>query len=298
MSQEPIDIAMKVMDNVDVMLGYWDRDLRCRFANAAYETWFGRPRGEILGITMKDLLGPLYELNLPYIQGALCGEVQMFERDIHTPDGTTRHSLACYYPDISDGIVRGFSVQVADVSKLKWLEIELKAAKKQAELLATHDFLTGLPNRVLLMDRISAAISLAERSSNLAAVIAIDLDRFKAINDTYGHEFGDQILKELAIRMRESIRDTDTITRLGGDEFILLATEFNDMNDLQLATIRLLNAVRQPLHCQGVILTPSCSCGIAVFPSNGAAATELLTNADLALYQAKRLGEGHFVFAS
>jgi diguanylate cyclase (GGDEF)-like protein len=98
--------------------------------------------------------------------------------------------------------------------------------------------------------------------------------------------------------MRGSIRDADTITRLGGDEFIFLATEINSIYDLQLAIIRLLNSVCQPLHCQGVILTPSCSCGVAVFPSNGTVATKRLRNADLALYQAKRLGEGHFVFAS
>lgn len=229
MVQKPVETAIKVMDHVDVLLGYWDRDLKCRFANAAYETWFGRSPHEILGICMKDLLGPLYDLNLPHIQGALDGKVQVFERDIPLPDGSTRHSLACYFPDISDGIVKGFSVQVTDVSRMKCLEIELQTAKIQAEGLATHDFLTGLPNRVLLMDRISAAISNAQSAENFAAVVAIDLDRFKTINDTYGHECGDTVLQELAVRMKQSLRDGETITRLGGDEFVFLATGFESV---------------------------------------------------------------------
>jgi diguanylate cyclase (GGDEF)-like protein/PAS domain S-box-containing protein len=298
MVQKPVETAMKVIDHVDVLLGYWDSHLKCQFANAAHETWFGRSPGEMLGISMKDLLGSLYELNLPHIKGALNGEVQVFERDISLPDGSTRHSLACYFPDASDGIVKGFSVQVTDVSKIKRLEIELQTAKLKAELLATHDFLTGLPNRVLLMDRISAAISSAQKSCNLAVVVAIDLDRFKAINDTYGHECGDAVLRELAVRMRQSLRDGETITRLGGDEFIFLATGLDSVHEIQLAIIRLLDDICQPLQCDGIILDPSFSCGIAIFPTNGDSATKLLTNADRALYRAKGLGEGRFVFAS
>ena len=145
MVHKPVETAMKVIDHVDVLLGYWDSHLKCQFANATHETWFGRSPGEMLGISMKDLLGSLYELNLPHIKGALNGEVQVFERDISLPDGSTRHSLACYFPDASDGIVKGFSVQVTDVSKIKRLEIELQTAKLKAELLATHDFLTGCP---------------------------------------------------------------------------------------------------------------------------------------------------------
>lgn len=131
MTNKP-DIAWKVVDHVDALLGYWDRDRCCQFANAAYRTWFGKTREDILGTHIKDLLGPLYEMNLPYIEAVLQGKEQIFERTIPLPDGSVRHSLASYYPDIVDGEVVGFSVQVTDVTRMKQLEHELKAAKAEA----------------------------------------------------------------------------------------------------------------------------------------------------------------------
>jgi diguanylate cyclase (GGDEF)-like protein/PAS domain S-box-containing protein len=295
--QSQIDIAMKVIDHVDAMLGYWDRDLRCRFVNAAYPAWFGRSREEILHMSKKELLGPLFESHLPHIMGVLNGEVQVFERDITLPDGSLRHCLVSYYPDILNGVVQGFSVQAADVTRMKNLELELQEANRQAELLATHDFLTGLPNRVLLMDRISSAMTRAERAGGVVGVVAIDIDGFKAVNDNYGHEVGDGVLKKIAHRMTTAIRATDTVTRLGGDEFLFLATEAKGVEGLESAIVRLQRAVHQPLEFREITLTPSISCGVAVFPCHGMSATELLASADSALYQAKRRGKSCFVFA-
>jgi diguanylate cyclase (GGDEF)-like protein/PAS domain S-box-containing protein len=291
------DIAMKVIDHVDSMLGYWDRDLRCRFVNAACPAWFGRSQQEILSLTKKELLGPLFDVHRPHIEGVLKGQVQVFEADITMPDGRVRHTLTSYYPDMSDGVVQGFSVQVADVTPMKNLELELLEAKKHAETLATHDFLTGLPNRVLLMDRIAAAMTHADRNGGVVGVIAIDIDGFKSVNDTHGHEVGDCVLKKIAQRMKESIRATDTVTRLGGDEFLFLATAAAGVADLEAAVLRVQHAVHRPLQCDGVTLTPTISSGIAVFPSHGRSATELLASADNALYQAKRQGKSCFVFA-
>ncbi len=293
-----IDIAMKVIDHVESMLGYWDRNLQCKFANAAYPVWYGRKREEILGISKKELLGPYFELVQPHILGVLDGKTQVFECDITLPDGSLRHTLTSYYPDILEGIVQGFTVQVTDVTRMKDLELELKAAKTQAELLATHDFLTGLPNRVLLMDRISAAMMHAERNGGLVGVIAIDIDGFKSVNDNYGHEVGDCVLKSIAHRMKSSIRATDTVTRLGGDEFLFLATDAENLEGLESAILRLQRGVQQPLDCCGINLTASISCGIAIFPSHGKTAAELLASADGALYEAKRQGKSRFVLAS
>jgi PAS domain S-box-containing protein len=120
-----LEIALAVADHVDAMLAYWDRDLICRFANKAYLQWFGKSPEEMIGkITIQELLGPLYEKNLPYIQGALRGERQTFERTIPLPGGGVRPSLADYYPDTVDGEVAGFFVHVADISLLKKLEAE------------------------------------------------------------------------------------------------------------------------------------------------------------------------------
>jgi diguanylate cyclase (GGDEF)-like protein/PAS domain S-box-containing protein len=291
MPQGPLEIQLKVMDNVDAMLGYWDKDLRCRFANAAYKVWFGKSRKEVVGISMKDLLGPLFELNLPHVRAVLKGEVQVFERDIPLPDGSMRHSLASYYPDVLDGKVVGFSVQVADVTRMKELELELQAAKAKAEMLATHDFLTGLPNRVLLADTISQAIGRAGRTGMLVGITVIDIDGFKEINDTFGHETGDEYLKEIARRLNSVVRITDTVARLGGDEFIFIACECRTIEDLELAMKRLVDALSPRWVYGQADLNPSVSCGVAVFPAHGANMTQLLVAADAAMYQAKRQGK-------
>lgn len=119
-------LGLLVTDHVSAMLAYWDKDLVCRFANAAYTDWFGKTREEMVDkLTIKELLGLLYEKNLPYISAALNGEIQTFEREILLPSGEIRHSIANYFPDIVNGDVRGFFVHVADITPIKFLENEL-----------------------------------------------------------------------------------------------------------------------------------------------------------------------------
>lgn len=293
-----MDIALKVVDHVDALLGYWDRDLRCRFANAAYKTWFGRNRSNILGMSMHDLLGPLFELNLPHVLRVLEGEVQIFEREIPLPDGSVRYSLASYYPDIVDGVVVGFSVQVADVSKMKQLERELQAAKQKAEMLAQHDYLTGLPNRMRLEDTIAFAISQARTVGRLVGVACLDMDGFKQINDTRGHKAGDEFLCEIALRMKRALRPVDTVARHGGDEFIFVACDLDTVESLRRVVERLFQAVCLPWIYQDTELVPSLSCGVSYFPSNGLCTEELLAAADSAMYLAKRMGKNQIVFAA
>jgi len=117
--------ALHVVNQISAMVAYWDANQRCVFSNAAYQDWFGKTPDEMLGMSMQDLLGPLYEKNLPYIQGALAGKPQVFERLIPLPGGGTRDSVATYTPDIVDGVVRGFSVHVADVTRLRLREAAL-----------------------------------------------------------------------------------------------------------------------------------------------------------------------------
>lgn len=130
------DLALRVADRVPAMLAYWDADQRCLFANDAYRHWFGKTRDQVVGSTMRELLGPIYELNLPYILGALAGEPQEFERAIPKPDGPgVRESLATYTPDIVDGEVRGFFVHVADVTTMKTLQRQLEATQQTVRAL-------------------------------------------------------------------------------------------------------------------------------------------------------------------
>ncbi|AFL86818.1 diguanylate cyclase (GGDEF) domain-containing protein [Terriglobus roseus DSM 18391] len=294
---QPCDFALKVADSLDLLLAYWDKDLICRFANSAYEVWFGRSREQLLGMSMKDVLGDLYNLNLPYIQGALAGQVQVFERDIPMSTGEIRHSLASYYPDIVDGVVQGFSVQVTNVTALKDLQVHLEAARIRAEELATHDFLTGLPNRLTLTDRITTILGGATRAGEFVAVVAIDLDGFKSINDTYGHDVGDDFLKEIARRMQSAIRVTDTLTRLGGDEFILLAPYLSEQDSIHFLLERIFEHVSVPWTIKDCEHIPTLSCGVAIFPTNAHTPDELMKKADAALYVAKRSGKNRFVFS-
>lgn len=124
-------ILTRIANHIPAMLGYWDASERCVFANAAYLDWFGRNPDQMKGITLQELLGPIYALNLPYIRGALAGHRQVFERAIPHPNGEIRESVSTYTPDIVDGVVRGFSVFVADVTMIRRREKALREAIDQ-----------------------------------------------------------------------------------------------------------------------------------------------------------------------
>jgi len=287
----------ELANHLDAMLAFWDTNQICLYANDAYYNWFGKKREEVLGLTMKELLGPIYAKNLPFIEGALRGDTQIFEREIQTPEGTARHSLTTYTPYIHEDEVLGFFVHVANVTPLKKLEHELRQAKEKSEHLATHDFLTGLPNRVLLNDRISQALNISERSKKYIAVISLDIDDFKLINDSYGHLIGDQFLIEVANRIKSSLRNFDTVTRMGGDEFLILATEIESNEHLSQMAERMLNNVKAPLVIETHNITPSCSLGIAFNISRQADPQNLISESDKALYTAKKQGKSQYVIS-
>ena len=293
----PPDIVLSLVDHLDAMVAYWDIHQVCVFANNAYRDWFGKSREQIVGLTLKELVGPsLYAKNLPYIQAAYAGQKQVFEREIAAPDGRLRHTLATYTPDIVDGVTRGIFVHAADVTPLKMLEHELQSAKTKAELLAAHDFLTGLPNRVLWQDRITQALALAKRQRNMLALVSVDIDDFKKVNDTYGHGGGDRLLVEIARRMKATLRDVDTVARLGGDEFTILIPEIVSSSQAEVVTERLLAALKQPFRLGSETLVPTCSLGIALYPGDGTTPDVLLINSDRALYAAKKHGKGCYAF--
>jgi diguanylate cyclase (GGDEF)-like protein/PAS domain S-box-containing protein len=295
-NRDVCEIVMTLVDHLDAMVAYWNRDMVCEFANDAYRVWFGRTKEQMRGITLEQLLGPLYVQNLPYIRAALDGRVQVFEREIPTPSGTVRHSLATYMPHIVDGEVRGMFAHVVDVSSFKVLERQLQQARDRAEQLATHDFLTGLPNRVLLMDRINQAIGLARRKHRMVAVLSLDLDNFKQVNDTHGHGEGDRLLVEIAGRLVSGLRRSDSVTRLGGDEFVVMIPEVASAAEVEAMVTHLLQGARRPWLVEGTSMSPSFSVGIALFPRDGATAEALLASSDRALYAAKRLGKDRFAY--
>jgi diguanylate cyclase (GGDEF)-like protein/PAS domain S-box-containing protein len=167
-----------------------------------------------------------------------------------------------------------------------------KAAEARVQYLAYYDALTGLPNRTLLQDRLSKALASARRRKDKVALLFLDLDRFKDINDSLGHSVGDLLLQEVAERLKKWAREQDTVARVGGDEFVIVLTAAKDGADAAVAAERLMHAMSAGFVVQGRSLSISCSLGISVFPEHGADSEALIKNADAAMYCAKENG-GH-----
>ncbi len=171
-----------------------------------------------------------------------------------------------------------------------------KVAEERVRFLAYYDALTGLPNRSLLQDRMAKAIAHARRQKNKLALLFLDLDRFKDINDSLGHSIGDLLLREVAERLKTWAREQDTVARLGGDEFLIMLTELKYIQDAAVAAERLMDAMTAGFVVQEHTLTVSCSIGISIFPEQGMDAEALIKNADAALYSAKDAGRNNFRF--
>ena len=160
--------------------------------------------------------------------------------------------------------------------------IVVSAHEREQQLLleAQYDNLTGLPNRILLQDRLKLAIEHADRTNNQVWVAFIDLDRFKTINDSMGHAVGDALLTEIGARLEKEVRETDTVARFGGDEFIVILTDDIDDNTKMNILTRLISTVSKPMHINNHELMNTCSIGVSVYPNDGNNAEALIQNAD------------------
>jgi diguanylate cyclase (GGDEF)-like protein len=172
----------------------------------------------------------------------------------------------------------------------------LEAANHQLRHLATHDALTGLPNRVLLDDRLDQTIVLAERDKRRFAVLVLDLDRFKVINDSLGHRAGDELLNEVARRLQSVVTKPDTVARIGGDEFVLVLGSATERMDAERIAQRAIDALKAPVRISGVDLHISTSIGIAFYPTDGTWSENLIAHADAAMYCAKQRGHNNLQF--
>jgi diguanylate cyclase (GGDEF)-like protein/PAS domain S-box-containing protein len=173
-----------------------------------------------------------------------------------------------------------------------------KHAQEQLEHQAYHDALTGLPNRLLFRDRVGVALAHARRSNRKSAVMFLDLDEFKLVNDRLGHTAGDRLLQVIGWRLGQCVRAEDTVARMGGDEFTILLSDLADQTGAEAAARKFMDAVRQPVAIDEHELIVSTSLGIAMFPADGGDAETLLKAADAAMYRAKEMGRDKFAFAS
>lgn len=167
-------------------------------------------------------------------------------------------------------------------------------AGRERELLATHDTLTGLPNRMLFMDRLEQALLRAKRQHSMVGIAFVDLDRFKVINDTLGHAAGDELIREVACRLKRSVRAEDVVARLGGDEFAMVITEAHKTDNILNVLEKLVASMTEPCRIADREIFTSCSIGVSVYPHDGLDAAQLLKNADSAMYHAKAAGRNCF----
>ena len=182
-------------------------------------------------------------------------------------------------------------------TRIAGIAIERRLAEERIHFMANHDALTGLPNRALLKDRLAQAVLYAKRYDQWATVAFVDLDSFKVVNDSLGHNAGDELLKAVAARMVACVRATDTVVRLGGDEFVvLLLDQPKSAEGIAVTLNKIRSAIAEPIELAGRTLSPTASIGVASYPNDGADADALLANADAAMYRAKELGRDNIQF--
>ncbi|MDJ0806960.1 MAG: EAL domain-containing protein [Gammaproteobacteria bacterium] len=194
------------------------------------------------------------------------------------------------------GEVTGIIESLRDISDRITIENELIQKQKSLDHLAHHDTLTGLPNRLLFFDRLEQAMHIAHRNASRLALLFIDIDHFKEINDSLGHTLGDKLLKSVSRRLENNIREDDTVARLGGDEFTVIIGNLVDNRFAGKLAQKLIECLRNPIHIDGQDFSITASIGISIYPDDGTGSETLLKNADAAMYRAKSVGRNTFQF--
>ncbi|WP_235585277.1 PAS domain S-box protein [Thiomicrospira sp. XS5] len=219
----------------------------------------------------------------------------LFEKGHWTGEMWNRHKDGSIYAQIitisaiqdANGAIQNYVGLFTDITSLK-------EQQQQLEHIAHYDVLTQLPNRTLLADRLSQAMFIINRRGGYLAVLFIDLDQFKAINDSFGHDIGDDLLVEVSKRMRSALREEDTLSRIGGDEFVAVLANLESLKDCEEILERLLKAASDPVHVQGHTLTVSASIGVTFYPEDQGDPDQLMRHADQAMYQAKQEGKNRY----
>lgn len=275
-----------------------DKDGRVTFVNPEAERLLGWSRAELLGknghetFHYKRTDGTLIPTqDCPVHQAILTGKTYHALNDhLVRKDGTIIPVSIVSSPIIRDGEVTGSVAAFQDIT------LRLKAEEKIRQL-AFYDTLTDLPNRRLLLDRLDQALSHAERHQRSLAVMFMDIDHFKNVNDTLGHDVGDELLKVMAARLNTCVRSEDTIARQGGDEFVVVLSEIGNPQDAAIVAEKIIETLRQPLSIKGHELQVTCSIGIAVYPAQGTDdAVVLMKKADIAMYAVKEAGRNGYRF--
>jgi len=282
-------------DNVPAMTVSYDQDLRCRFVNRQFAEYFGLTVQSALGKHLREIVG---EEAFAEIEGhfarVLRGHPITYERVRRLASGEIRHIEVKLLPHLGErGRVLGCFAVTADIT-------EHKQAQERMRRVAHHDSLTGLPNRILFDDRLAQSIRLARRASRGFALLFLDLDRFKQVNDSLGHGAGDELLKEVAARLRRQVRESDTVARIGGDEFTVILADVARREEAETVARKIIAALSAPIPLDGGkhVVSVGISIGIARYPSDAQDADALVRLADAAMYDAKQGVCGHALSSS
>jgi diguanylate cyclase (GGDEF)-like protein/PAS domain S-box-containing protein len=285
----------RVLDSVPAVLSAVDRSGRYVLVNRWHEQLYATPRERALGRSVAEVHGDDYATHHEVLHQKVleCGAVlPAAEQEVVDRDGEERVLLTTKAPlrDVAGRVMQVMTLSV-DVTGLKRAEALMRHQTQ-------HDPLTGLPNRDLFLDRFGQAIAAARRADGMLALLLLDLDRFKGVNEMCGHGGGDQLLREVAARLGAQLEETDTLARLGGDEFAMLRTGLKRPDDADELARRLCQVFATPFIHDGQELHTSASLGIALFPDDGGQAEQLLRNAELAMYKAKASGRNGYRFFS
>jgi diguanylate cyclase (GGDEF)-like protein/PAS domain S-box-containing protein len=261
--------------------------------NRAFSQITGYPKNEILGNTPRKLQSGRHNLEF----------YQAFWKALQTTGQwkgelwNKRKNGEIYPQDTSITQVTKTSGEVLQYVAVFSDITERKRAEAKIEHMASHDLLTGLPNRALFHDRLTVALRVARRSRTMAAVLFVDLDGFKQVNDRMGHSAGDALLQQVSIRLRSLLRESDTVARYGGDEFMVLLVNVPQISGATVVAEKILNCLVKPFRINSSEVHIGASVGIVVYPTHGEQAEEMLDKADAAMYRVKQAGKNSFAFA-
>lgn len=277
-----------ITDNLPVLIAYIDRDLTYRFANARYEQWHGVAPREMIGRTIAAVFGPGFlRARERMIERCMAGETVEIDSDIAL--GNSERVLhTVFIPHLRDGEVVGAYALSDDVTAARRQEVSLRE-------LAHTDALTGLPNRRSYESELAAAVKRAQRLTQPLALMYLDIDRFKAINDSMGHAHGDAVLKAFGARLKAAVRGTDMLFRLAGDEFTIIVENVRSQEECAVLGQKVIDAMAAPLDIAGGAWPVSASVGIAWSGDADPVARRLSLDADAALYKAKAAGRNCYV---
>ncbi|VCU70347.1 Cyclic di-GMP phosphodiesterase Gmr [Pigmentiphaga humi] len=281
-------------DNLPAMIASFDLELRFRFVNATYELALGKSTHELLGLTLAQVLGEAKAQEIvPYVaQARHTGKRVAFETSLDLPNGNRHYGAVTLIPDITGGRLVGFHSIVHDIT-------EIHKRERQTELEARRDTLTNLPNRRAVQEFLPKAMAQVDEHGGMLDVLFLDLDGFKAVNDTLGHNHGDQLLKEVARRLVALLPQADLVARLSGDEFVVIVRDDGTHSRIDRLARQVVAGISAPVRLGEHQVQIQTSIGIAFYRSGSDMnPVDLLRNADMAMYEAKRAGKNQYRFSA